>query len=257
MSDIMQKEKNKKIVILYSGGLDSFILKKYAEIKEPQAEIKLIYFKHGCDSEQSELNNLTPDVEVRTIDWLNKGIRPVAKKSDTIAGPIYIPGRNLIFSALAACQELPDEIWLGTLIDEYNEQATDKNQTFIDKTQEVLNYVLSPFINEVKIKFPFVDEKFTKLQSIQWVLDHGVTKDELRQSISCWNHKGTNCGKCKQCFKRELIFRLLDIKDDYLQDPIDSESGKKFINFYKDVYNEGKANEDELNVYNMIKKLEL
>src|SRR5690625_80518 len=139
-----------KIVILYSGGLDSYIMKRYAELKYPNAELKFIYYKHGAESEEKEISLLPEYVEIRSIDWLGDKIRPKAKKEDPFAGAIYIPGRNLVFSVLAACQELPDEIWLGVLADENNEGATDKNSKFAGATSNLLSYVLSPFLDDIK-----------------------------------------------------------------------------------------------------------
>ena len=99
-----------KIVILYSSGLDSRIMLHYAQQKYPDADIKCIYYQHGAESEQHELSLLPDFVEVRKIDWLGEKIKPVAKKEDPFAGAIYIPGRNLVFSVLAASQELADSL---------------------------------------------------------------------------------------------------------------------------------------------------
>lgn len=246
-----------KIVILYSGGLDSYIMHHYAKKTYPEAEIKCIYYKHGCKSEESELKNLPDFVSVKQIDWLDDNNTALSKKSDPFAGNIYIPGRNLVFITLAACQELPDEIWMGTLVDENNEQATDKNTLFREETEKLLSYVLSPFQKDgVKIRFPFVEEEWTKLNAIQWALDNGLKKNMLIKQISCWNHDGENCGQCKQCFKRELVFRILDIADKYKINPLSSPYGQNLMNQYIEKYNSGEANADEKNVYIMIKELQ-
>lgn len=247
-----------KIVILYSGGLDSIIMNHYAEIKYPNAEIIKIYYKHGADSEDAEIEQLPSDVIIHNVDWLNDKIKPVSKKSDPFAGAIYIPGRNMVFSTLAACQYLPDEIWMGTLVDECNEDATDKNNIFIDKTSDALNYVLSPFLDRVKIRFPFVEEKWSKVDSVKWAVENGLSIDKLTKSVSCWHHDGVkSCGKCKQCYKRELIFLLTDIKDSpSYQSAVFSDYGKKMTTDYLNkTFVSKDANLDETNVSNMIVKL--
>lgn len=244
-----------KIVILYSGGLDSFLLKKYAEITYPKAEVKCIYYKHGAGSEEQEIKRLPSFVDIRTIDWLGEKIQPVAKKDDPFAGKIYIPGRNLIFSALAACQELPDQVWMGTVVDEDNPKGTDKNEEFRSKTSQLLSYVLSPFLNEVRVRFPFVEERWTKLDCIWWALNKGVTEEDIKKTVSCWHQTGDKpCGVCKQCFKRELIFLLSGITQEYVENPMKSEHGKKLLEMYlkAGMDDSVEKNLDEANVYGQI-----
>lgn len=249
----------KKIVILYSGGLDSFILYHWGKKKYPEYDIKCIYYKHGCSSQESELKNLPDFVDIRNIDWLTDTNKAVSKSTDIFAGNIYIPGRNLVFLTLSACQELPDEIWMGTLSDEDNEGATDKNTKFRQETERLLNYTLSPFLkNDIQIRFPFVELGFNKIASISWLRENTSVSDlEITQQISCWFHDGQNCGNCKQCFKRELSFKILGITDSYKENPLTNLHGQRLIKMYIEKYESGNYNSDELNVYKMIKKLGL
>ena len=46
----------KKIVILYSGGLDSFIMKKLAEAKYPDLDLTLVHFDIGQAYSEKEDN---------------------------------------------------------------------------------------------------------------------------------------------------------------------------------------------------------
>jgi 7-cyano-7-deazaguanine synthase in queuosine biosynthesis len=243
-----------KIVILYSGGLDSFLMKKYAEKNYPNADVKCIYYAHGADSEEVEIDRLPEYVEIRTIDWLSPtGIRPVSKKSDPFASAIYIPGRNLVFAALAASQELPDEVWMGTLFDEDNEQATDKNEKFRAMTSEVLSYVLSPFINGCKVRFPFVEEKMSKVDTVKWAIETfgKAIIPELKETTSCWHNDGVPCGECKQCVKRFLVMKLNGIDEVYKVDP----STSKFANDLMDSYLKCEnPNQDEQVMIDMISK---
>lgn len=253
----MPGQKQKKIVVLYSSGLDSLIMLLLAKAQNPDAEIKCLYYKHGADSEAEEISRLPDYVEVRNIDWLGDKIKPVAKKEDPFAGAIYIPGRNLIFSALAACQELPDEIWMGTLVDECNPKGTDKNEKFRSMTSEVLTYVLSPFIDEVAVKFPFVELNWTKVDAVGWALKNGLSEKDIKNTVSCWHHKGQPCGRCKQCFKRNLVFALNGMQEQYEQDPLNSDFGKSLVDAYlKEVFVNHTQNADEINVAKMITDLD-
>lgn len=245
-----------KIVILYSSGLDSKIMYHLAKVKYPHADIKCIYYLHGAASENAEVSQLPDFVEMRTVDWLGDKIKPVAKKEDPFAGAIYIPGRNLIFSALAACQELADEVWLGALADECNEKGTDKNEKFRNDTSELLSYVLSPFIDKVTVRFPFVEEGWTKVDSVKWALENGMSAEDISETVSCWHQTSEPCGQCKQCFKRQLVFRLNNLREICRQDPIESDFGKEMIKGYvTTVMIDGSKNLDEVNVSKMILQL--
>ena len=238
-----------KITILYSGGLDSRILYHYAITKYSDAEVSCIYYRHGAESEAAELALLPDFVQIRTVEWLSDEIRPLAKTSDPFATAIYIPGRNLVFACLAASQELSDEIWMGTMYDEDNEQATDKNEFFRSKTSELLTYVLSPFKEKVILRFPFVEEEFTKLDAIEWALENGLSKDDIKRTTSCWhNIEGIPCGICKQCLKRFLIFEILGIREEYKIRPSESPEQQERLRQYVKKYRDGTCNIDERTV---------
>lgn len=242
----------KKIVILYSGGLDSFMMYHYAKKTHPEAEIKCLFFKHGQDAEEDEIKSLPDFVTVRTVDWLGSEIKPVAKKSDPFAGNIYIPGRNLVFTVLAASQELPDEVWMGTMWDEDNIQATDKNEHFRTETSALLTYVLNPFIDHVNIRFPFVELEFTKEKLVAWALENGITPEEMKATVSCWHqHGGRPCGTCKQCLKRNLIFGLNGFEEEYDIEPTKSPEAQETMLAYLHCKN---PNRDERVVIDMLKR---
>lgn len=244
----------KKIVILYSGGLDSFIMHKLATSQD--ADVKCIYYAHGCAAEEQELTTIPNFVEVRKIDWLNDNITAKEKTGD-FAGAIYIPGRNLVFSALAASQELPDEVWMGTQIDEIDESATDKSMIFKKKTSELLSYVLSPFIpNGVNVVFPFVDRRWNKVQSVKWALENGVSKEELISTVSCWNpsEEGLPCGECRQCFKRYFVFGLNGFSEPYKSTPLQSDASVDMLRIYLNIARSKNVTDpDAKNVIWMIK----
>ena len=203
----------KKIAILYSGGLDSYILYHYAKITNPTDDIIGVYWDHGQEADEAEQLSLPDFVQVRKVDWLKLGFE-LANKSNEPKDNIYIPGRNLVFVTLTACQDLPDEIWLGAMTEEIHDKATDKNMVFLEKTNDVLSYTLSPFKDNIKLRFPFVELGLSKFTAIKWALDNGVTKEELIDTMSCYNptienNKVIRCGECRQCTNRFTIFGML------------------------------------------------
>ena len=244
-----------KITVLYSGGLDSFIMYHYAKINHPNAEVTCVFYAHGQESQQAELDSLPDFVTVRRVDWLGDDIQPVAKKDDPYAGAIYIPARNLIFAALAAGQELANEVWMGTVWDEDNPKGTDKNEKFRNDTSELLTYVLSPFIDDCKVIFPFVEAGMTKEHAVKWALDNGITPEEIKSSVSCWHaYDGVACGECKQCTKRMLVFGLNGMSEDYKVHPTMScYQQENMLQYLKDYINpEIDTNRDEENMVSMM-----
>lgn len=203
----------KRIVILYSGGLDSFILRHYAKKTEPDAEVICVYYNHGQASNDKEMSVLPDFVEKLHIDWLTPGQELWSAKGRTDKN--MIPGRNLVFAVASACKHLPNEVWLGGLHGENYSSATDKNEQFMRMTSDILSYVLSPFTEPVTVRAPFIELGLCKEGVIKWALGNGLTPDDLLATKSCYNGETDACGNCIQCFKRWAIFSQYGWSDNF------------------------------------------
>lgn len=221
---------SKKITILYSGGLDSYIMYHYAKINEPNAEVNCIYWDHGQPVAEREIAGLPDFVEVRKVDWLGKDKTPIAQPGRR-EGAIMIPGRNLVFGVLIACQELPDEIWMGALHGETHAKGTDKNYLFLDHLNATINYVVGPFRNNkyMKARFPLAEAGLDKLGEVKWALDNGLTPEMLMNTRSCHDGSTNKCGNCIQCIKRWAVFGECGFEETYDIHPLKSEFGRKFV----------------------------
>ena len=228
----LEQADKKKVVILYSGGLDSFIMKKLAEAKFPHLDLKLVHFDIGQDYSEKEMNaikNSGFDVEIRKVEWLSKG-QELSGKQENNSGNIFIPGRNMILSSLAASIYMADEVWMGGLKGEDHAGATDKNKTFIDKTNELWSYVYSPFDTVPKLVFPLIEENWGKFEAVKWAFDSGnASVDELKTTSSCLSGEEGNCGHCVVCARRKYIFKQLGFHEDYNKDPLTGEDNLKMI----------------------------
>lgn len=203
-----------KILILYSGGLDSKIMELYAKINHPNDEIKKVWFDIGQEYSEKEMKCLDSDVDIRKIDYL-KDFKCVGKEGNP-CGNIMIPGRNAVLALLGSSIYLPDEIWLGALCGETHKEATDKNYEFLENFNTFVNYVLSPYTKkEIKLRFPLADAGFGKLDSVKWALENGLTKEELLLTSSCLSGEKGNCGVCIVCVRRWGIFKQLGIHEKY------------------------------------------
>jgi 7-cyano-7-deazaguanine synthase in queuosine biosynthesis len=205
-----------KIAVLYSGGMDSRILWHLATTLHGTAYLSAVYWSHGHKQDRDERRHLPGFVQVRQCDWLNL---PVAGglhgKAD--ANPaITIPGRNLAFAVLTACQELPDEVWIGALANEQHTLSTDKNQSFRSTASAAISYALSPFLpSGVHVRCPFAEFGFDKGTAAGWAVRNGLLISELAMTWSCRSDHlpGTDrndpCGNCDQCIRRAAIFTML------------------------------------------------
>lgn len=219
---------SKKITILYSGGLDSFIMVKLA--KSLGYDYNLVHFDIGQEYNEKELKAIKDsgfDVEIRNVDWLTSKT-VLSGKQENNSGNIFIPGRNMVLSSLAASIYLPDEVWLGGLKGEDHAQATDKNEKFVQKTNKLWEHVYSPFDTVPKLVFPLVDKMWGKFEAVEWAVQHAPIEDILSTS-SCLSGEPGNCGTCVVCCRRKYIFKQLGFKEEYNKDPLESASNLKML----------------------------
>lgn len=218
----------KKITILYSGGLDSFIMVKLAQ--SLSYDYNLVHFDIGQEYNNKEAKAIDDsgfDVEVRKVDWLNASSELFGKQENN-SGNIFIPGRNMVLASLAASIYLPDEVWLGGLKGEDHAQATDKNAKFVQKTNELWSHVYGVFDTVPKLVFPLVDQNWGKFEAVEWATHHADIKDILKTS-SCLSEEPGNCGHCVVCCRRKYIFKQLGFEETYNADPLESISNLKMV----------------------------
>jgi len=192
---------NKKhVVILYSGGLDSFSMYQMA-IRTNIDILDLVYFDIGHDYAWKEIESMhkmgMTQVKVHKIDWSPNTV----EKDGSDSGSIIIPGRNAVFAQLAASIYQPDEIWMGALKGEDHAGSTDKNQVFLDVMNAQLGYVHSPFAKVPRVKFPFIEKGWSKLDMVRTMLNgYGISAEVLMQTSSCLSgDTELPCGRCVVC----------------------------------------------------------
>jgi 7-cyano-7-deazaguanine synthase in queuosine biosynthesis len=219
---------SKTILILFSGGLDSVILERYAKVYEQDATIKKVWFDIGQDNAENERSYiLKTDCDIRKVEW---NATPIGKEGNA-CGNIMIPGRNGVLAMLVASIYLPDEIWMGGLKGEDNDDATDKNQEFIDKFNDFAGYVLSPYKESIKLRFPFVENNMGKFNIVSWALNNNFSSTQLLETKSCLSSKGKEigCGECIVCARRWGIFYALDIKEEFQTHPMYNLNTLKYV----------------------------
>lgn len=220
------------ILILYSGGLDSLIMKRYAEVNYPAAKVTAIWYDIGQPYARKEEAVLPPFVIKHQLPWLESEA-DLHQKENT--QNIMIPGRNLVLAVTAACRYLPNEVWLGALKGETHAEATDKNTEFKSRLSGLLSYVLQPyqgissFHRKMRVRFPLEEEGLNKLTATEWALKNGVPAERITGSSSCLSGEDGNCGQCIVCFRRWGIFKQLGLSENYNVDPLTVDSNKAMV----------------------------
>lgn len=224
--------KPKKIVVLMSGGLDSYIMYRYALHNTKSIDtFRFVYFDYGHTAAQQERWALPHEVEMRSIEWfgLDANIQDVGDGR----GKIYIPGRNMVFAACAGAMFTPDEIWLGATANEVTAQATDKNETFCNIMSGLLSYTLSPFKVAPRVRMPLVEMGLSKKNLLCYAINElGITKEEVRRTHSCYHLEPSEeaCGQCGQCYRRTVMNLQVGWTDreDLLMNPFSEEFIRRF-----------------------------
>lgn len=182
--------KNK--VLLYSGGMDSWLINK---IWKPDV---LLYVDLNGRYNSEEMKYLPENCKLVKLDL------SAYERDDKI-----IPLRNL-YLVMLATNYLADEggeICLGATA---GDRVLDKSYTFAEKTSDLLSYLYSqqwwnPTAKDIKVCLDFKDK--TKVDLVNMYKDMGGTVQEVwNDSFSCYepNEDGTVCYSCKPCFRKAV-----------------------------------------------------
>lgn len=183
-----------KKVLLYSGGMDSWLISK---LWKP--DIRL-YVNMHTEYSESEMKRLPADVKV--VDF------PLGQFS--LKNSI-IPLRNLYLFCIAAnVTGFEDvEICLGALC---GDRIHDKSQAFVYMLNPLLAYLYQEQISQpgrrARAVLPYKEHSKTELLK-EYLEQGGTLQDAWEQSFSCYHPKdGKPCLACKACFRKIVPFLL-------------------------------------------------
>lgn len=190
----------KKTVLLYSGGMDSWLISKICK-----PDIKL-FFDLGTASSNAELERIQENKDDVVIDRTMSGLGTLERNGDFI-----VPLRNMFLIARAA--EYGEHIILGT---NKTDAHNDKLQPFADKMQDILNYYYGPSIDglcEIKdIEVDFSYKAYNRADLCRMYMENGGSVEEaLEKSFSCYTpkregNKLVECHNCRPCFRKMMGF---------------------------------------------------
>lgn len=189
--------KNKKAIILLSGGLDSIV--SLAVCKEKYNIVKAIHFNYGQIAAKREIaafKNICKyyDINGSLIDL--KWLAELTENNETISNDskkYWIPNRNALFINIAACfaESLNcDFIIIGANKTEA-EDFKDNSSDFVKSANKLFKYSTQ---NNVKLAAPLIN--LDKNEIIKKALE---LKVPLNLIWSCYHNKEKHCGKCPSC----------------------------------------------------------
>ncbi|HON58324.1 MAG TPA: 7-cyano-7-deazaguanine synthase QueC [Smithella sp.] len=227
------KRKNRKAVVLLSGGIDSATTLAIAGSRG--FELYALSFRYG-QRHRVELNaarritrqigvrkHLIMDLDLRKIGGsaLTGGMKvPKRLNVEDIAGTIpvtYVPARNTIFLSLAlAWAEVlgADDIFIGVNALDYSGYP-DCRPEYIKAFEKMARLATKAGVEgkrRIKIHAPLI--KMSKAQIIRRGIKLGV---DYRLTHSCYDPPAPElaCGRCDSC-----LLRLKGFREAGIQDPI-------------------------------------
>ena len=212
--------KNKSIVVLLSGGLDSSTVAGIA--KNSNSKIFGLSFDYG-QRHKKELNSAITIANHFNIDelkivkldlslWGGSSLTDTQKKIPTSGiqnnkiPNTYVPGRNTIFISVALSYAEAinaDFIGLGVNALDYSGYP-DCRPDYIKKFQELANLANKRGREKKPIKLwtPLID--LNKEKIIQLAFENNVPLDK---TWSCYSGDKKPCGKCDSCRIRDAAYK--------------------------------------------------
>lgn len=208
--------KEKKIALLYSGGLDSVLT---TILHKDTPNVTLVH-----------ISNLKTETNIREDTYLPAHFRLPAfypflsgkefqeirvYELDGLERPGgFVPLRNLLFSVMAVMHDY-DEVWLCAV---KGEGSKDKSHTFFREASNLCSFLLD---KPIIIRSPVAG--YTKTELVKHVfVDRNIDKSILRYIPSCYYPSATvtgRCGKCQACLRRWVATTLNNIYEPHDESP--------------------------------------
>ncbi|MCG2725803.1 MAG: 7-cyano-7-deazaguanine synthase QueC [Elusimicrobia bacterium] len=220
--------KNKKAVIMFSGGLDSTAALCWALNEGYECRAITVSYGQKHIREKKSAHKIAKLLGVKLFDlaidlpWLkssslidkNKKIPnfKVSKINGKTIPSTYVPGRNLIFTAIGV--SLADSIGantvvLGPNIVDYSGYP-DCRPAFYNALEKAVNYgtEIGSSGGKIKLLTPLI--RMSKADIVRLAIK---LKAPLKYTWSCYSGLKRPCGKCDSCKLRAKGFALAGIKD--------------------------------------------
>lgn len=212
--------KTGRSVLLYSGGLDSFILLR---LLQPHRALRISIGSKYDQIEQERCREIQRNQWHLDVDYLEDDRLHLGDLERTDA---LIPMRNAFFAMIASFYG--DNIILGATV---GDNSRDKEPLGFFTMSTMLTYLArDPHYKDpnrtVQVIAPA--KHITKAQLLAAYIKDGQNLELLKYTISCYTPiKNKPCGNCKSCVRRWAAFAFNGLPDfeSYAQNPWQSTEG--------------------------------
>jgi hypothetical protein len=197
----MRGKKLKKVLILWSGGLDSTSLLRTA-LEDPKVEAETIYIKGVVSQfkEERELKAISGLSRIFSekyrkfpVNYVEINGRSIGGGSFILSQPAYWIFGIVHFENIAHF----DEVWIGYVM----------NDCAISFLREIRNLYLSyNGLLDDDHKLPKLVFPLIKKPKLDLLFDGGLTDEIINACTFCENDAFTdNCGECPPCMNRKML----------------------------------------------------
>lgn len=214
---------DKKIAVLVSGGLDSFLAYRKACHYNRKENVVAVFVRYGQPyqaKEESAILSLIPEAVIVDADLVSDKLDNVPTLHQQ---EIY--GRNILLAFYGA--QLAPEVWLAALETEMNPTAVrDKQPEFLHMLSMLFTYTFKTKRFETRVITPFAND--TKSDIIYHAINEGyASAAEILRTSTCYHEEHHACGECSTCFKRWIALTNNDLAESYATDITKNEYGRK------------------------------
>jgi len=216
-------KKNKKILLIFSGGQDSTTCLYWA--KKKFSEVECLFFnygqKHKIELESAKKISKLANVKLHILDiptfqqignssLTNSELKnPTGEVKENKIPISFVPGRNIIFISFAAafCYDKNiNNIVTGVCQADYSNYP-DCREIFIKSLNKTINLGME---NNFKIHTPLMN--LTKSGIVKLAYDLNAY-DIMAYTHTCYNGKEKPCGICPACILRAKGFKQANLED--------------------------------------------
>ncbi len=219
----------KSVVVLYSGGPDSYISCRWVALQRGYDDIKLVYVDLEHRYNGQELLSILYTFPSTIID-------PSVNLSSWEESSAYIYGRNALLCVVASRYLLANEAGDIILTVQEDEMSIpDRTPSFMAQMGEVITTLRG---QPTRVFSPWVTQDKTEM--VSWLLGYEKPENGLLYTTSCYypkrerfmsllGNRGVPCGDCPACFRRAIAFGLNGIFEKYRVNPMKSKTAVTYI----------------------------
>jgi 7-cyano-7-deazaguanine synthase in queuosine biosynthesis len=184
----------KSDILLYSGGMDSYIAWHY--LGKPRTLFVDLGHRYRV-KEVRAIRDTIPDTEIIPSLFIGQYEEDDAN----------IPMRNLLL-VMCAVWEGANRVWLIVQKDEMS--IPDRSSIFLTTVGKFLGNLVS---RSVFVATPFAE--MDKTDMVKWYMENVGDVDFLLRTVGCFDSGVGHCGNCGSCFRRYVALKNNGIDPGY------------------------------------------